>query len=84
MGKVLAFRDICPKEIETAGRKCVDAEKPPRTFWELKEIRPGGLTVGSCVSVGVETTQPRAPIVTSLKKRGSEARPSLPLEAHKI
>ena len=28
VGKVQAFRDICPKEIETAERRCVDAEKP--------------------------------------------------------
>lgn len=29
VGRVLAFRDICPKEIESAERRCVAAEGPP-------------------------------------------------------
>lgn len=63
MGKVLAFRDVCPKEIETAERRCVDAEKPPRATWERKEI------MADCWPLVLEASQPCVSIVTSLKKR---------------
>lgn len=46
VGKVLTFRDLCPKEIETAEGSCVDGEKPPQGAWGPKEIMPDGLGVG--------------------------------------
>lgn len=63
VGKVLAFRDIRPKEMETAERRCVDAEKPLQATWELKEIVP------ACWPLVLEASQPCVSIVTSLKMR---------------
>lgn len=63
VGKVLAFRDICPKEMGTAERRCVDAEKPLRATWELKKIVP------ACWPLVLEAFQPCVSIVTSLKMR---------------